>query len=120
MPISLLKVDLYYRNDSLSFKGFLKFPEMLKRDLNLACRGVGHLTVCYCTVDVPCYRFQKDYVIILIHILVITTSSFLTIIILIQEYRVQILVQRVKKFHIFRFKLKVKNLAVLLNPSLMY
>ena len=32
----------------------------------------------------------------------------------------QILIQRVEEFHIFRFKMKVKHLTVLLNPSLMY
>ena len=63
MPISLLKVGPYYRNDSLSFNCFLKFPEMFKRDLNLACRGFGHLSVllyCRCTLlQVPkglCYH----------------------------------------------------------------
>jgi hypothetical protein len=40
MPISVLIVGSYYKNNnSLSFKGFLKFPEML-RDLNLDSQWV--------------------------------------------------------------------------------
>jgi hypothetical protein len=39
MPISVLNVGSYYRNNSLSFKGFLKYPEML-RDLNLDSQWV--------------------------------------------------------------------------------
>jgi hypothetical protein len=40
VTISMLIVGSYYRNNRLSFKGFLKFPEMFKRDLNLVDKRV--------------------------------------------------------------------------------
>jgi hypothetical protein len=40
VTISVLIVGSYYRNNRLSFKGFLKFPEMFKRDLNLVDKRV--------------------------------------------------------------------------------
>jgi hypothetical protein len=40
VTISVLIVGSYYRNNRLGFKGFLKFPEMFKRDLNLVDKRV--------------------------------------------------------------------------------
>ena len=84
--------------------------------MNLACRQVGNHLLLYSRYSL--FLFQKDYVNFLIHPLL--PLLFLSLIILIHEYRYEFLIQRVEEFHIVRFKLKVKHLTVLLNPSLMY